>query len=998
MDSDKIKEYIGELSSDGDKKAIYRNLIKIRADVVKTREGIEIFHEHGGLKPLVELIKKPNEKIIDVSLSILGNCCTVEKCAKKAGELGVVAPLILLLRTITNDSIQCRTCRILGNIAADDDIAKQIYDRGVSSILMTIIDETKPIPTLVMAVRLVTKMWKIISFQIEARRNGIIRRMMMIVIKYSRNETNVGASTSAEATEEDMLTKMHPNREFRESTRKSFKSMIKRMENARSDIFDYAMLGKEQPESAPKDDFVAPMEADKCDLISGILRCLQIVVKNNGSLISDYIHADGSGYKCLVALGRSGGQFRGPVLSILSSLVFTYSTREDIGCANAVSMASELLQRNNPNDAENCLSALEIRCCVNLICLLAEDSCNRAKIRHGGALKQLLQRFRETECRQERDMIMYGFTFFCYDQMSICLLVREGLIGALIKRLTEELADAVVDHVPIEKGPEIKVTKRKKFAESDIAHLMKRLRSKSPKPSHFSEPGSPGSSSGFGSLYANHGSPSSFCSISPKSNSPRSTDLDSDDESVNYSPVCSDNEEEIKQPVVRTEERRDVEHEGLSHLCDDDSQNSFQAGTLTNILDENSQEAALLDAVVTKELQSEGTEKSTIKRILLLLRDMPLRLPHAPELAKLESLSVLLKTCRFISNPHAYCNKILYFIVQDTKNFVPLLQHDFIIDIYRLRHTGYDHVDCQSCAEMKTISTSILGGLSAIAESGYGRGELAHYLLTGEREMRKHVAILTIFIIRDRKFLYTFLVDHSALYTVMEIILTDDKALGEKACLGITALAENLNICDGQVDDKTENRSYDEDNYATGDDGVISFVVKDNERVDFSENILKECSDVFKSMLTSQFKESINKEIHIADVSVAGIKYFLNLLVLSRSDSLECVPLAFEMAPALEAYELSMRYMLSEIEAALLGVIRKVISEKSVLNVFEWAMNNNNRQLLEISVYYYLSSDICGKKKLSMFREADLSEYGNQWNQLMLDTIVDKCVASMEVA
>ncbi|XP_059610964.1 uncharacterized protein LOC132257920 [Phlebotomus argentipes] len=991
MDSEKIRQYIGELALEGDKRAIYRILIKIRADV-KTREGIEVFHAEGGLQPLVNLIKKPNEKIIDLSLSILGNCCTVEKCAKKAGELGIVAPLILLLRTVTNDSIQCRTCRILGNIAAIEEIAKQISSRGISSIILPILDEAKPIATLVMAVRLLSKIWKITSFQLEASHCAIIKRMMMIVIKYSRNEKISEASSSTTAIEEDALARMYPNRVFRESTRKSINSMVSRLENVRSDIFDFAMLGKDQPGSAEKDEFIAPTEADKCDLISGILRCLQMVVKDNGG-VSECILADGSGYKCLVALGRSGNQFRGIVLSILSTMVFNRTNRDHIGCANAVTMASELLQRNDSEDAENCLTAAEIRYCVNLICLLAQDSCNRAKIRHSGALKKLLQRFRETECRQERDMIMYGFTLFCYDQMSMCLLVREGLIGALIKRLAEELAEAEVDHVPIEKAPESKEIKRKTFEESEIAHPMKRFKIKSPKPSHFSEPGSPGSSSGYGSLYTNQGSPSSFCSLSPKNSSPRSTVFDSDDESMTYSPVCSDNEEEIRAP----EEKRDPEHDGLSNLCDEDSQNSLAAVVLTEGINENSQDAASHDAVA---MPSEGVEKSTIKRILLLLRDMPLILNHAPELAKLESLTALLKTCRFISYPHTYCNKILHFVVHDTNNFVPLLQNDFVIDIYKLRHTGYDHTDCQSCEEMKIVSTSILGGLSAIAESGYGRGELAHYLLTGERGMRKHVAILITFILREPKFLYTFLVDHSALYTVMEIILTDDKELGEKACLGITALAGNLNICDGQSGGKkTDNPDYDEENYLSAcSDDLISFVVKDSERVNFSESILKECSDVFNTMLTSQFRESINKEIHISDVSVAGIKYFLNLIILNRSDSLDSVPLATEMTPALQAYELSMRYMLTDIEMALLTVIRRIISEVNVLSVFEWAMNNNNRQLLEIAVYYYLRSDICGKKKLSMFREADLSEYGNQWNQLMLDTIVDKCVASMELS
>ncbi|GAB0087388.1 hypothetical protein DMENIID0001_016850 [Sergentomyia squamirostris] len=997
MDNRKIEQYVKELTTEKDKRLIYKILMKIRSDVVKTRDGIEAFHAQGGLKPIMELIKRPNEKLVDISLSILGNCCTVEECAKKATDLGAIPPLILLLRTMTSDSIQCRVCRILGNLAGDSSIAKIIQDRGISSILPSVLDDGKPIPTLLMAVRLISKLWKMSNFQRETRELGITKKMMKILIKFSQKDpSGEGSSSSAAPGDDDALARMHPNQEFRESTRKMFNTVVKKMENVRSDIFDYSILGKATKESAADDEFVAPTEVDKCDLFLAIMRCIQMMLKDSRLYMGEHILADGNGYKCLVALGRQNHQFRVSVLSIISTMAYDTLDRDVIGRANAVTMASELLQRDYSEDAEKCLSALEMRNCVTIICLLASDSCNRAKIRHSGALKTLLQRFRVTECRQERDMIMYGLTFFCYDQMSIQLLVKEGLIGALIKRLAEELAEATVDHVKIDRETtDLKVTKRKRFQQLEIDLLMKRLRSRSPKPWNFSEPGSPSSCSGYGSLYTNQGSPSSYGSISPKSSSPRSTDLESDDESATYSPVCSDDDDDAthppKMPKIEKASAEPLAPE-LDPIIDEDS---TQIADILAV-EETSQEAALIDAVAAK---NEVVETCTIKRILLLLRDMPLRLAHAPELARVESLQALLKASRFISNPHGYCDKILCFVAQDTKNFVPLLQNDFVIDIYKLRRTDYDHKNCQSCQEMKTMSSSVLGTLSAIAESGYGRGELAHYLLTGEPGMRKHVAIIATFIIRAPKFLYTFLVDHSALYTVMEIILTDERSLAEKACLGITALAGNLNIADNPGREETENMEYDEDGYTLVCLGhsMISFVVKDNQRVAFSEKILKECSDVFNSMLTSQFKESINKEIHISDISVAGIKYFLNLIVLNRAESLDTVPLTSDMTPALEAYELSMRYMLTDLEGALVTVIRKIINESSALRVFQWAMNNNNHHLLEISIYYYLTSDICGQTKSTMFREADMSEYGNQWNQLILDTIVDKCVASMDL-
>lgn len=45
-----------------------------------------LFYSGGGLAPLVRLINKPYEKILEVALSILGNCCTMKDCCKQVSR------------------------------------------------------------------------------------------------------------------------------------------------------------------------------------------------------------------------------------------------------------------------------------------------------------------------------------------------------------------------------------------------------------------------------------------------------------------------------------------------------------------------------------------------------------------------------------------------------------------------------------------------------------------------------------------------------------------------------------------------------------------------------------------------------------------------------------------------------------------------------------------------------------------------------------------------
>lgn len=51
------------------------------------------------------------------------------------------------------------------------------------------------------------------------------------------------------------------------------------------------------------------------------------------------------------------------------------------------------------------LSENELRHCINIICMLAGDACNRAKIRMSGALKKLIERAKITDLCPEITMV-----------------------------------------------------------------------------------------------------------------------------------------------------------------------------------------------------------------------------------------------------------------------------------------------------------------------------------------------------------------------------------------------------------------------------------------------------------------------------------------------------------------------------------------------------------------------------------------------------------------
>lgn len=340
---------------------------------------------------------------------------------------------------------------------------------------------------------------------------------------------------------------------------------------------------------------------------------------------------------------------------------------------------------------------------------------------------------------------------------------------------------------------------------------------------------------------------------------------------------------------------------------------------------------------------------------------------------------------------------------------------NFIIDLYNLRHPTVAHVNCRLCSDMRCISVHVLENVSTIAESGYGRGELAHYLLTGERSTQQHVALVTALVVRDPKFLYSLLFEHNALKIVMEQIMDDAKgARNEEACLGITALARNLKLfLDDTVGDDKETAAAAEEELTrpngrlelkdfpmhTESDSKITFVLSDGERIVFNEEILTSYSEVFNSMFSRDFQESKFKEVVINDVSAGGLKYFLQLVQHFQRNpeprNFVHIPKTEKITWALEAYELSIMYMLCDIEKNVLRHIKNLVDDSSVQDMLEWSMKNNNADMLEMSIYYFLNSDLPGARKLKMFRRANESVYSKEWNNWIVDTIKTRCRAAL---
>lgn len=313
---------------------------------------------------------------------------------------------------------------------------------------------------------------------------------------------------------------------------------------------------------------------------------------------------------------------------------------------------------------------------------------------------------------------------------------------------------------------------------------------------------------------------------------------------------------------------------------------------------------------------------------------------------------------------------------------------------------------------MKYVGEGLLKKLTAIGESGHGRGEMEHYLSKIDNIMNQRVSIITAMIIRDRKILHTLLIKRGALYTLIDLILVNREALSTQAAVGLHALSKTLNLPAPDYEARlisgdTVDIAAEESVYSWAiDEKMVTLVaggnVGDKSTVQFSERILTGTCEVFERMLNSDFRESKNKEVTLQNQSIGGIRYFVDCI---RQRSLK-KPLrtpiadykpsngvqANVMKATLEAYDMCQMYLLPELEKDIFNMITYIVDADNFLELFNFSMSTHKNELTELSVDCFLTSvNFTADERVKVFRLADVSDYCKEWNDFILDKIAYTC-------
>ncbi|XP_022838097.1 armadillo repeat-containing protein 5 [Spodoptera litura] len=325
MDSNYVKSIIEGLKSSSSSR-VQETLLKIRNKVINHDTGIKLFRECGGLECLLPHLRKPNERILDITLSILGNCCLEEESSLVVGKYSF-GPLVNIIKTVCRDSIVGRACRVIGNLAQRNTNADGLHNHGAVTALVTLIenrDKNTSYPTLTMAVRAIRQLWMVNEKRDEMLSLNSVRCIAILL------------TTECEAA--GIIKSTTPVRE--------------------SDG-----LRKSQEE-----------------LITGILKCLGYFTTHSTAQCAEQIQGDGRGYQCLVALTK---KFESLALKCLMNLCYLSSCRPLLGIAGFVECLVGILLKTRdvaswPEGTAHALAQL------------SGESVNRSRLRHCGGLPLLV--------------------------------------------------------------------------------------------------------------------------------------------------------------------------------------------------------------------------------------------------------------------------------------------------------------------------------------------------------------------------------------------------------------------------------------------------------------------------------------------------------------------------------------------------------------------------------------------------------------------------------
>nr|CAI5824758.1 unnamed protein product [Callosobruchus analis] len=896
----------------------------------------------------------PQRYIMDVCLSILGNCMMDKSCARDlVGAYNIISPLSHILKHYQkSDSINGRIFRIIGNMCQHkkDQWANLIIDKKPYIVTHTVEllkkssaddlppDEMYSEATLSMAIRALRLLLNCRTVIPLVKDFGVLKAVGSLFIKVSIDWQE---HKTKECLLNNIIRLLHDYSRY-----KYYNSILelKNTDNGNSllHLSNVLLL-------SPKKIVKIVMNFLKISQLQSELPVTEICDKFMDQIVSKYLNSEG------------------------------------IDTSNNTSMSLEYLE------------------CVQCICYLLEHPANRNLERCGKCvplLIRVLDSFNEPDAAQLKCCILLVSTLNnCqYDDSLIQEQLKHNVVEVLLRKLQWIFGNSrklKENHTGVRTSNHLNkkrvsrnsqsTTRRKKSRESTCKESPKTPLLSSPSTSSsvvvnevLQWPSvrrqcsaSPSSSDEeyAASRYDRSPSPCSsiasdeavFRALSPQRcpSSPANGDEDELSDSDDYSPVCSDVESD-KQSSSENEEDEPKDDQNTAELLNDME------------YDDEEESEGKICPDVPEEANVTNLKSLLITEIAILISSFARVNPIIPELGTEEVLIALLNcSSYFRATVSAKINTvdIILKILDSAEYLLPLIRSNFIETMYDLTKVQHNE-SCNKCSDYKFVGKIILRQISTLAESAIGIGEIAYSLLRRRHQTRQEVALALPYILRNKALLAKFMLRCDGLDVLIRLVKQDGD-MQRRAIKTVCSMASNMLNIANPVDvalNLSPTRTI-KDKYKVSKDceHIVTFKLDDGSVLQADRDFLSDRSDFFRSLLSGHFRESSEDEVRLTHVTKKSLGCLLQLLK-TLDDKSETVDIKQDLETLLDVLVLSDRYLLPHIRESISNSVQKFrVSARTIPVIYKWSLESGMNLLRVECVAYALVADISDAERLRMF-------------------------------
>lgn len=560
---------------------------------------------------------------------------------------------------------------------------------------------------------------------------------------------------------------------------------------------------------------------------------------------------------------------------------------------------------------------------IECLCFLLEHPANRNSSRCKNAIPQLvkvLDKFDEnTEDMLESCLIIVKTLGKCaYHPSLINEQLQNNAIEILMKKL-ERIIDPYIEQIENHSA-------ERRRRKRDICPLELKINNSLNIPispnndlSRIQFPSCPSPSSESDSEFSCRWS-------SPRSSPlPKNFDDFSNYDSDNYSPLCSDEDNDH----VDDTNSRASEHSDDNSDLDYESHGPFDgSSSLTFKL------VRQIVGLLKEYSIAEATQIYSEKMFRMLFK-----------------CSIYLQEMENSNSCTNLANTLLCRLLKQTEFFSLLLQSDIfqLLDKFYWRR----HQICNKCDSIKLAVLSIISEISNLATHNTNVEIIINYLTKGSIESKKNVALNISFVICDLKLLRRLMIYCGGLKVLLNLL--KEAHYQKTAIQGVCLLAKKLltNIKSQQKATKLAFDEYQVNKYSTN---LVTFKLDDESTVKVDRTLICAKSEFFDSLLNGSFKEAKQDVVELHETNAKTFKCMLNMLCYDiekcGTKDLQC-----ELETLLDVINLSDRYLLKELSQYVsVCVLDNAMNRSTAPVIYKWAIDSNTEILRTESLSFSLTN------------------------------------------